>query len=473
VSIETNQPADPNLDNPYLAGAYAPVRDELFVDDLEVEGRIPAALHGVYMRNGANPAFPPLSRYHLFDGDGMIHAVELRDGRASYRNRFIASAGLGIERREGHAVFGGLGEFVIPPPEILAEAGMMKNTANTNIVRHADRYLALMEAGKPTELSRELATIGEFDFGGQLSGPMTAHPKWDATTGELLFFGYGPIPPYLRYHVADVSGSLVRSIDIDLPRPVMMHDFVVTDEHVIFFDLPAVFDLESLLAGGVPIRWEPDLPARIGVLPRDLSVTAPVWFELDPFYVFHFLDAWTDHDGGSTQIVVHGCRADRMPVAFGTDSLPEPTPARLHRWTIDLDRGLVTDEACDEQPGDFPRFNEWHTSRRRYGYVARSRQWGETVQFTEVARHDLETGAIVVHDYGPRAGAGEAVFAPDPDRDGELDGWLLNLVTDLDTDRAELVIIDAADMEGDPVARVRMPGRVPFGFHGNWMPEAH
>lgn len=471
MSVETDQPTDPNLGNPYLTGAYAPVRDELVVDDLEVEGRIPDALQGVYMRNGANPAFPPLSRYHLFDGDGMIHAIELRDGRASYRNRFVASAGLRVEQREGHAVFGGLGEFVMPSPEVVAEAGLMKNTANTNIVRHADRYFALMEAGKPTELTRELATIGEFDFGGQLSGPMTAHPKWDATTGELLFFGYSPIPPYLKFHVADASGALVRSIDIDLPRAVMMHDFVVTDEHVIFFDLPAVFDLESLLAGGVPIRWDADLPARIGVLPRDLSTTAPTWFELDPFYVFHFLDGWTDHSNGSPQIVVHGCRADRMPVAFGNDSPPEPTPARLHRWTIDLGHGRVTDEPCDERPGDFPRFNEWHTARRRYGYVARSPQWGQTVQFTEVARHDLETGAIVVHDYGARAVAGEAVFAPDPDRDGELDGWLLNLVTDLDTDRAELVIVAAGDMEGDPVARVRMPRRVPFGFHGNWMPD--
>jgi carotenoid cleavage dioxygenase-like enzyme len=471
VSVDTNQPTEPNLGNPYLTGAYAPVRDELVAHDLVVEGRIPEALQGVYMRNGANPAFPPLTHYHLFDGDGMIHAVELRDGRASYRNRFIESAGLRVEQRVGHAVFGGLGEFVMPPPEIVAEAGFMKNTANTNIVRHADRYFALMEAGKPTELTRELATLGEYDFGGRLSGPMTAHPKWDATTGELLFFGYSPLPPYLKFHVVDASGALTRSIDVELPRPVMMHDFVVTDEHVIFFDLPAVFDIESLLGGGVPIRWEGGLPARIGVLPRDLSVTVPTWFELDPFYVFHFLDGWTEHSSGGTQIVVHGCRADRMPVAFGADSLPEPTPARLHRWTIDLEQSRVTDEPCDEQPGDFPRFNEAHTARRRYGYVARSSRWGQTVQFTEVARHDLQTGSVAVHDYGDRAVVGEAVFAPDPDRDGELDGWLLNLVTDLDTDRAELVIIDAADMEGDPVARVHMPRRVPFGFHGNWMPD--
>ncbi len=471
MSVDTDRTGDPNVGNPYLQGAFAPVHDELVVGDLEVVGRVPDELSGVFMRNGANPAFPPLSRYHLFDGDGMIHAVELRDGRASYRNRFVQSAGLRIERREGHAIFGGLGEFVMPPPAIVAEAGMMKNTANTNVVHHAGRYFALMEAGKPTELTRELDTVGEFDFDGRLSGPMTAHPKWDPNTGELLFFGYSPIAPFLRFHVADASGALTRSLDIDLPRPVMMHDFVVTDEHVVFFDLPAVFELESLLGGGVPIRWDADLPARIGVLPRDLSLDAPVWFELEPFYVFHFLDAATLHGADGTRVVVHGCRADRMPVAFGDDVLPAPTPARLHSWIIDLDSGVVTDETRDEQPGDFPRVNDWYGALRRYGYVARSHDWAEPVHFSEVARHDLDTGAIAVHDYGARTVAGETAFAPNPDRDGELDGWLVNFVTDLETERSELVIVDAADMEGEPVARVRLPQRVPFGFHGNWVPD--
>jgi carotenoid cleavage dioxygenase len=469
MSIDTPA-ADPNAANPFLHGAYAPVHDEVVVDELEVRGTIPAALRGVYMRNGANPAFPPIGRYHLFDGDGMIHAVELSDGRASYRNRFVQSAGLRVEQREQRALFGGLGEFVMPDRAILDEVGMMKNTANTNVVRHAGRYFALMEAAKPTELTRELATIGEYDFDGALVGAMTAHPKWDPTTGELLFFGYSPLPPYLRYHVADAQGALVRSVDIELPRPVMMHDFVVTTRHVVFFDLPAVFDLESLLGGGVPIRWDADLPARIGVMSRE-DPDQPTWFELDPFYVFHFLDAWTEGPPGGEQVVVHGCRADRMPVAFGDDVLDQPTPARLHRWTLDLAAGTVAESPVDERPGDFPRTNDAWTGRRRYGYVARSARWLDgTVQFTEVAKHDLDTGAVAVHHYGKDALAGEAAFAPDPEGDAEDDGWLLNFVTDA-TGTTDLVIVDARDVAGEPVASVRMPRRVPLGFHGNWMPD--
>jgi carotenoid cleavage dioxygenase len=462
----------PNVGNPYLAGNYAPVLDELDVPDLPVTGRVPDALEGVYMRNGANPAFPPATRYHLFDGDGMIHAVELAGGRAAYRNRFVESAGLRVERREQRAVFGGLAQFVMPPQEIIAEVGLMKNTANTNVVRHAGRYLALMEAAKPTELTRELATVGEFDFDGKLAGPMTAHPKWDPTTGELLFFGYSPVPPHIRFHVADADGRLVRSCDVDLPRPVMMHDFVVTTDHVVFFDLPAVFELESMLAGGVPIRWDPTLPARIGVMSRH-DTSDPEWFELDPFYVFHFLDACTvTTPQGVEQVVIHGCRADRMPVAFGDDELEHATPPRLHRWTVDLGTGLVHDEPVDERPGDFPRCNDWWPERRRYGYVARSSDWGtDTVQFNQVAKHDLERGTIEVHDYGANVRAGEAVFAPDPDGSAEDDGWLLNFVTDEATGDTELVVLDARDLGMEPVARVHMPRRVPFGFHGNWMPE--
>ncbi len=339
--------------SPYLRGNYAPIDDELDVDDLPVTGELPEGLDGLYLRNGPNPAFPPVGRYHLFDGDGMLHGVELHGGKASYRNRWVRSKGLGAERRAGRALYGGLSEFVAPDPELVGDAGGFKNTANTNIVRHAGRYLALMEAGPPTEVTRELATVGEYDFGGALEGPMTAHPKWDAATGELLFFGYSAIPPYLRYHVADASGRLVRSVDIDLPRSVMMHDFVVTERWAVFFDLPAVFDLESMFAGGPIISWRPEFPARIGLLDRSGDGDVQ-WFELDPFYVFHFLNGFDTDDG---KVVVDGCRAPHLPVAFG-DEVLDPCLPTLHRWTIDPVAGTVAESQLDDRFGDFPRIDD-------------------------------------------------------------------------------------------------------------------
>jgi carotenoid cleavage dioxygenase-like enzyme len=458
---------DPDV-SPYLQGNFAPVHDELDVSDLPVTGTIPEALTGAYLRNGANQAFAPLGRYHLFDGDGMIHALYLDGGRARYRNRFVESAGLLAERRAGHALFGGLSEFTFPDQSVIDEVGMMKNTANTNVIRHAGRTFALMEAAPPTELGPDLETIGEFDYDGALVGGMTAHPKWDPVTGELLFFGYSPFPPFVRFHVADAAGTLTRSIDIELPRSVMMHDFVATEHHVVFFDLPAVFDLQAMMSGGTSISWQPEHGARIGVLTRSATTDTVTWFEMDPFFVFHFLNGWDDGD----TVVVDGCRAPRMPTAFGDDVLTDPTPPTLHRWTMDLKAGTVTETQLDDRFGDFPRIN-MHRSGvpNRYGYIATGLNGSDSPEFTGIVKYDLETGGAQVHHYGNQVEAGEAVFAPDPDGTAEDDGWLLNLVFDRESATSELRIVDARDMEGDPVARVHLPRRVPFGFHGNWMPD--
>lgn len=453
--------------NPYLEGMYAPVRDEIDAVDLPVRGELPAGLQGAFLRNGPNPQFVPLGGYHLFDGDGMIHAVDLTDGQASYRNRWIESRGLLAERRAGHALFGGLSEFRFPDPDVASDVGIMKNTANTNIVRHAGRILALMEAVPPTELGADLATLGEYDFDGRLSGPMTAHPKWDSATGEMLFFGYSPFPPYLRYHVVTRDGALVRTVDIDLPKPVMMHDFVVTDRHVVWFDLPAVFDLDAMMSGGAGISWQPDNGARIGVMPRDAtSAEELTWIEVEPFYVFHFLNGWTvDAD----TVVVDGCRAPRLNIAFGNERLTETIQPTLHRWTIDVAAGVVKPEQLDDRPGDFPRVADAVAGvPNRYGYVTHSTSWeSELIHFDGVVKHDFIAGASPVHRYGRDVCAGEAVFAADPDGQAEDDGWLLNFVHDNEADESLFVVLDARDLS--EVATVTLPRRVPFGFHGNWL----
>jgi len=451
--------------SPFLSGPWAPVADEIEAADLAVTGRLPEALTGHFVRNGPNPALPPLGRYHIFDGDGMLHGVHLDGGRARYRNRWIDSAGLRAERAAGHALFGGLNEYRLPDPEVLQTVGPMKNTANTHVVRHAGRTFALLEAAKPTEVTLDLETVGEYDFGGALSGPMTAHPKIDPDTGEMVFFGYSPIPPYLRVHVADAAGNLVRSVEVDLDAPVMMHDFGVSSRYVVLFDLPAVFDLESFLTGGAAIRWEPDRGSRFGLLDRRDLDAGVRWFDTDLFWMFHVLNA---HDDGDA-VVVDACRTDRLNVGFGEDGDSDrAAPPTLHRWRIDVATGAVTDTPLDDRPGDFPRVDDRRAGLpARYGYVAAARRWGDgEAEFDGFVRHDLDAGTSEVHRYGDGCVSGEPVFAPDPTRDDEDAGWILNYVTDLAEDRSDLVVVDAGAME--EVARVHLPRRVPLGFHGNW-----
>jgi carotenoid cleavage dioxygenase-like enzyme len=309
--------------------------------------------------------------------------------------------------------------------------------------------------------------VGDHDFGGSLAGPMTAHPKVDPRTGEMVFFGYAPFPPYLRVHAADASGALSWTTDVELPGPVMMHDFVITETSVVIFDLPAVFDLQAILGGGEGIRWDPDHGARIGVLERGAPGETVRWTEVEPFWAFHLLNGHDDPGGG---IVVEGCRADRLNTSFGPEELAEPVQPRLHRWRIGPD-GTVTDEPLDDRAADFPRIDERRTGLpARYGYVGHTRRWDDDAVFDGVTKHDLRTGTSITHRFGDATVGGEPVFAPDPGRDGEDAGWILSWVHDQEADHSAVVVLDAAEL--DEVARVHLPRRVPFGFHGSWLPEA-
>jgi len=361
--------------SPYLKGQFEPVGDERDDHDLEVIGELPDGLSGVYMRNGGNPFYAPTGGFHVFDGDGMIHGVYLDgEGGASYANRWVRSRGLDYERNKGEAVYGGLGGFKVPDPEAMQAGGLFKNTANTNIVRHADRYLALMEGAHPTEVTRDLATVGEYDFDGRLSGAMTAHPRHDADTGEMLFFGYSPFPPYLRFSVVSATGELTHATDVPIDRGVMMHDFVTTKDYAVFFDLPAIFDGKAMMAGNSAITWKPEQGARIGVLPRTAGGDEITWIDIDPFYVFHFMNAWEDGDG---RIVVDGCRASAMPTAFGDEPQPDAeVRPYLWRWEIDPAAGTVTDRQMDDRTGDFPRINDaFNGKKHRFGHQAHTGTW--------------------------------------------------------------------------------------------------
>ena len=296
---------------------------------------------------------------------------------------------------------------------------------------------------------------------------MTAHPKVDPATGELVFFSYLPMEPHLSYFVADASGRLTTNEAIETPRPTMMHDFVMTAEHIVFYDMPAVMDFRAMMTGeGASISWQPQFPARIGIMPRQGGNDDLQWFELDPFYVFHFVNGWED-DAGRIQVV--GCRAPGLLTSFGDEPVADTTPPVLWQWTIDPAAGTITERQLDDRPTDFPRINDAHAGgASRFGYVAHSRTWDERVEFDGIIKYDLEQGTSAVSVYADPIIGGEPAFAADPDGTVEDDGWLLNLATDHHLGKSELIVHDAHALE--IVARVQLPPRVPSGFHGNWMP---
>jgi carotenoid cleavage dioxygenase-like enzyme len=457
--------------HPMLSGIHEPIADERDERDLEVSGEVPRELRGTFLRNGPNARFPPADSYHVFDGDGMLHALTFEDGAAHYRNRWIRTPGLALEEREGHALFGGMTNPGQVDPAIAAEHGSpLKNVANTHVVRHAGRILCLWEAGLPTEVGPGLETLGQWDFDGRFQGPMTAHPKFDPRSGEMLFFGYSPIPPYLRYHEVDSDGKLVRSLDLDLPAPTMIHDFVTTSEHVIFLDAPAVFDFEGFAKGGPMLRWKAENGARLGVMPRKGGAQDLRWFEIAPCYVVHFLNAWTS----GTRITIDGCRLDSLDLGLENDgdSFGEQN-SYLTRWSIDLETGSVSEERIGELPGEFPRVADAVVGRQnRYGYLASGATGHQNGgEFDCIVKYDLERSSTEVHRFGEGKVCGEPIFATDPTGNAEDDGWLLTYVIDRSDCSTQAVVLDARHLADPPLARIAMPRRLPFGFHGSWLPQ--
>jgi carotenoid cleavage dioxygenase len=447
--------------NRYLEGNFRPVSDEITVTDLEVVGSIPAALAGRYVRTGPNPIeVPDPATHHWFVGDGMVHGVDLHDGAALwYRNRWVrspeAAAHLGVPE--------------VPRP---AEGGMFSGSGNTNVVHHAGSIWAINELSLPYELSTELDTVRQWDFGGSLPAGTTAHPKFDPVTGEMHFMAYNFVEPYLWYHVVDVGGHLVRSESIDVAGPVMVHDMGLTRSQVVAFDLPVVFNLERAMAGiPLPYEWDDDYVPRVGLMPRAGTAADTVWIEVDPCYVFHSLNAYDEDDG---TVVIDLVRHPSMfrSVKNGPD---EGTPV-LERWVIDPAGGKVSTEVLDDHAQEFPRADERLAALpHRYGYstgASLNDFGGETDDHTFVLKHDVVAGTTEEFDVGAGRVAGEFVFVPADDAtSGEDEGWLISYVYDRATDTSDLVILDAHDFGSDPVAVVKLPRRVPAGFHGNWIPD--
>ena len=433
----------------WMRNNYAPVHEEVTVTGLTVEGAIPSDLDGLFVRNGANPKADPT--FHWFLGDGMLHGMRLRDGEVSwYRNRYV--------RTKVHA-----GADRMAAENILDKS---ISTANTHVVGHAGNLWCLEEGAFPTLVTRELETIGTNNFGGKLTTSFTAHPKVCPETGEMLAFGYDMLPPYLVYHRIDAAGNLLQSETIEVPGPTMHHDFAATRNHVIFMDLPVVFDLERAMAGDLPFGWSDTYGARLGVMPRNGTNADVRWYDIDPCYVFHTMNAYEDAQG---RIVMDAGRHASMWNG-GPDKFE---PCVQFRWTLDPKTGKVSETAVDDVSQAFPRIDDRRAGLSyQYGYVQSARGGSTDINGDSMlSKYDVTTGTRVDHDFGPGVQCGEPVFVPTANSKAEDDGYVMTYVYDKAADRAKFVVLAAQDITAAPLATVTLPTRVPHGFHGSWVDD--
>ncbi len=451
VASKENKALKPE-DNPVLQGNFAPVEGEQSIASLEVSGQIPADLNGQLLRNGPNPIAPG-DNHHWFMGDGMLHGIQIENGNAhSYKNRWV--------RTENVEQLKGLKAAPISPKQPMIQA-----SGNVSVIKHANKILALPEVGLPYHMDKHLNTIGQYDFSDKLASNMTAHPKVDGKTGELIFFGYEFFAPYLRYHVANPEGEIIHSADIDMPAATMMHDFGVSATRVVFMDLPVVFDLNCVAESGMPFKWSSEHQARLGVMPRLGKSEDIQWINIDPCYVYHPLNTYDDGDNIIMDVVRHNN-------SFVGGEVFSADISELVRWTINPVAGTVESKVLSDIAQEFPVINpsvECHPHRFGYGLCLKPTTGG--MSFSGLLKHDLEKGTTEHHEVCEGREAGEGIFVARSGATDEDDGYVLSVVYDSKKETSDIIIIDAQNFSSEPLATIHLPVRVPFGFHGCFVSE--
>ena len=435
----------------HLRGNFAPVADEATLPELRVEGALPPELNGLYVRTGPNPRSG--SSPHWFLGDGMVHGVRLEGGRArGYRNRYVRTRRL-----------------LEPDAPRISPEGAFDRTlsaANTHVLAHAGKIWALEEQSFPYFLDRELNTTGWSDFGGKLACPFTAHPKLCPISGELLAFGYAQFAPFFTFHRVSSSGELLESRAIETRGPSMMHDFAITQSRILILDLSIVFDLGRAMQGGMPYQFDESYGARVGIMPRD-RIGDGRWFEIEPCFLFHVVNAWDEGE----RVVMDASRYAslwREPGSFAAGG-----GQTVHRWTFDLASGGVKEETLDERATEFPRVADARVGlKHRFSYLTLATVTDPSAPRLEgLLKMDAVTGKTEEHRFGPTRCPGEPVFVPAAGSRGDDEGYVLTYVHDVAASTTELVVLDASRFSAPPVARVQIPRRVPFGFHGSWIAD--
>lgn len=449
---------DAEQDHPFLTGIHTPIHDELTITDFKVTGAIPAELAGRYVRIGPNPFKPDPRGHHWFIGDGMVHGIRLKDGKAEwYRNRYIRSQVL---------------EAVGGPKAAPGPRRSQRDGVNTNVIKIAGQITAIVEAGStPAQLDDNLETVAYTDFGGTLTAPFTAHPHEDPLTGEFHAITYDAMTPDRVWHVVlSTEGKVVRELEVPVEHGPSIHECTITRNYVVIFDLPVTFSMKSLIAGQqFPYRWNTEHKARVGLLPRTGTADDIIWCDVDPCYVFHVANSYEDEAG---RVIIDSAVYETM--FSGGPEGPNGKPLGLERWIVDPAARKVERQTLDASPQEFPRPDErFFGQPYRYAWAMGLPDDGDAAFLgaQPLYRHDLQTGERQVCDFGPNRVPGEFVFVPRSKDAAEGDGWLMGYVIDAANETTDLVILDAGNIAAPPVASVHIPHRIPPGFHGNWLAD--
>ncbi|WP_416908087.1 MAG: carotenoid oxygenase family protein [Polymorphobacter sp.] len=465
--------------HPYLNGAWTPLHEEVTVETLPViEGSVPTDIDGIYLRNTENPVHQALGRYHPFDGDGMIHQVSFSGGRAAYRNRFVRTRCFEAEQEAGHSLWGGLmdGPGVSTRPGFGAH-GRLKDASSTDVIVHRHQALSTFyQCGEAYALDAETLDQQGIAPWVPLDG-ISAHPKVDLETGELLFFNYSTHAPYMHYGVVSAEGKLVHHVPIPLPGPRLPHDMAFTKNWSILNDFPVFWDAE-LLKRDLHVVRKHKLPSRFALIPRHGSPDQIRWFEADPTYVLHFLNAWEEGD----EVIMDGYFQENptpgpLENADGYGQLmayvdQQSFKPKLHRWRFNLKTGKTREYHLDDRILEFGTYNQ-RMSGHPYRYAYSTATKPGWFLFDTFVKHDLETGESWSVQLPEGRYASEAPFCPRVGATSEDDGYLVSFIIDENRGTSECILIDCKNFEAGPVVRLALPHKISSGTHAHFVERQH
>ena len=478
MQVDTRPPVKATLqpsNHPYLNGAWTPQHAEVTATDLDViEGRIPDDIDGIYLRNTENQLHQPLGRYHPFDGDGMIHQIDFSGGKANYRNRFVRTRCFQAEQDAGGSLWGGLmDKSSLSKRPGFGAHGSLKDSSSTDIIVHAGKAVSTFyQCGEGYVLDPETLEQEGVASWVPLDG-ISAHPKVDQRTGELLFFNYSKHAPYMHYGVVDRSGRLAHYVPIPLPGPRLPHDMMFTQNWSILCDFPLFWDEELLKREVHVTRLHEELPSRFALIPRYGQPEDIRWFEAEPTFVLHFINAFEDGD----EVVLDGY--------FEEDPYPPPLEnadgyghmmayvdehsfkPKLHRWRFNLADGTTREERLDDRILEFGMMNQRYLGLPyRYAYSTTSKPgW---FLFNGFVKHDMVTGESWSVELPEGRYGSEAPFAPRVGAVDEDDGYLVSFVTDENRGTSECILIDCKRFADGPVCRIALPHKISSGTHAHW-----
>lgn len=484
-------PVRPSVDPRFvLSGNFAPV-DELPPTECEVtEGALPRGLNGVYIRNGPNPQFLPKGPYHLFDGDGMLHCLRVSDGRATMCSRYVRTYKYTVEKEAGGSVlpnvFSGFHGLAASAARGVLSAARMATgqfdpskgagLANTSVALFGGRLFALGESDLPYEIrvtqNGDIETIGRHDFDRNLAMSMTAHPKVDPETGEAFAFKYGPMPPFLSYFRFDSDGTKHSDVPIfSMLRPSFFHDFAITKNYAIFPDIELGMDPMELLNGGSPVTSVAGKVPRLGVLPRYATDESEMrWFDVSGFNIIHAINAWDEIDDDTGDEYVVMVAPNILSIEHALERM-DLIHASVEKVRINLTKGTVSRCPISARNLDFAVINPAYLGRKnRYVYAA----VGDPMpKFTGVVKLDVagdrKECTVASRTYGPGCYGGEPFFVarkPDNPESDDDDGYLVSYVHDERKGESRFLVMDTKSPTLEVVASVKLPQRVPYGFHG-------